>query len=269
MTDQPTCPACGDPQHDGLLCAKCTTQLRRDLEQLPALWAELPTTYLRQSATGDEHGSRSHDAPLQYDVGAATVRDSVANTISTWIRELSFGDDTNLAPNIGAWCRWLTDRTERIRGHMSAAQIVDELHYAANIIRQAVDPHSDAIYCGNCPICDKRVYAPPDADTALCRWCWIAGDQSTLPVPARQAGAWKAAEDRLVTRSQVFEALTFNGVPVPNTTFRSWIHRGQLQARRYQRNGTPLYRFGDALLLARAAALMPDQSKDTLTDRQG
>lgn len=260
------CPSCRSASPDNLLCKRCTDRLLGDLHQLAQLWPELQVTYRRQSQSGEDKTTRAHDIPMPYDHDAATVRDSVVNTIGTWIRTLSLGekDLDDLGDTVQAWCQWLSRRIERIRGHEAADEIVDQIHYCLGIVKHAIDPVSDAIYCGECTICGKRLYAMPEADKAVCRQCAWIGVDSTLPVPPPRADAWKKAEAKLLTRAQVIEALTYNGFEVKAPTFRSWVHRDRLQAQGYQRNGAPLYLLGDAMGLARALALVPDQSKETM-----
>ncbi len=72
-----TCPSCTRPTPDGLVCQSCIDRLRADLTALPGYWAELPTTIRRQAQTGDGSGGKAHEAPLPFDLTAATVRDSV------------------------------------------------------------------------------------------------------------------------------------------------------------------------------------------------
>jgi len=255
VTGPKTCPSCTRPTPDGLVCQSCIERLRADLTALPGYWAELPTTIHRQAQTGDGSGGKAHEAPLPFDLTAATVRDSVINTIGTWVRELSFGDDTNLAPTMRAWCRWLLDRTQRIRGHLAAEEIIDEIHYAVSIVRQVIDRPGDSILCATCEVCGKDIRASPDAAEAVCRWCWIGGRENSYPVPARRADAWKEAESRLVTRAQVLEALVYYQIEVKPPTFRSWIHREMLKPQGYRSNGTPLYLLGAVLKLARSTDL--------------
>ena len=280
VSDNPTCPVCTRESPDNLLCHTCTSAFEADLTPVPAatgqvtdiptLWSELATTYQRQAQTGDGNGRRADaEVPLPFSVTAATVRDSVANTISTWIRDLQQPKEPAPEPTMKAWCAWLLERVSRIRGHEAVEQIVDEIHYAASILRSAVDRPGETTYCGKCEVCGKELRANPDAEKVTCRWCWIGGDERTYPVPKKLANMWEHADEARLTRAQILEALVYNGVPVNAATFRSWIHRGPrgglgLTPVEHRHNGTPLYRLGDALALARAAALVPDQSKETL-----
>ena len=249
---EPKCPSCGSRVPDWLLCTSCTTRLLTDLSNLPIWWAELSTTYLGQAQHGgSEDGRGSGENPLPYSYNATVVRDSVINTLTTWIRELDLGDTANLGQNMRAWCRWLSDRINRIRGHAAAAELVDEIHYAVGIVRAAVDRPGESVYCGKCPVCEKEMRANPEADKATCRSCEMAGIESTLPVPSRQADAWKLAEDKMITRAQVVEAFEYYGLKVPASTFRWWIHTTRLVAKAYAPNEVPLYLLRDALELAR------------------
>ena len=254
------CPACTRRSDDGLLCTSCTDRLKEDLTLLPIYMAELSTTYLRQAHTGDGSGGKTHEEPLPYNHDAATVRDSVINTVGTWIRELSLGDDVDLAPNIRAWCRWLHDRAQRMRGHVAAEEICDEIHYAVGIVRAAIDRAAESTYCGKCDVCSKDLHASPDAPHAVCRYCYIGGRENSYPIPGRRANDWKLAADKLLTRAQVLEALIYLRLEVNAATFRSWIHRGALKPEDYQKNGAPLYRLRTVQDLANQVRVSVDRT---------
>lgn len=84
-------PGCGRPVPDqAYICPGCGARLERDLGDVPALAAELVTTWARQSRTGD-HGGHSRRAvePLPYDWAAAHDASTLANAIATWARHVA------------------------------------------------------------------------------------------------------------------------------------------------------------------------------------
>jgi hypothetical protein len=217
---------------------------------------DLRVTLTRQAQTGTGNGGRGADSALPYDWNASHVRADVGNTLSTWIRELDFGDTRDLAGNIRAWCHWLADRVERIRGHAAAEQILDEITYQVSDVRRAIDAHAETIYCGTCDICGKDLYAPREAAEAVCRWCVWAGLDARYPVESRRAGMLEQAKAKHLPRGDILRAIpSLYRLQVNAATFRTWIHRGQLRPVETTADGVPLYRVGDVVALAEQTAL--------------
>lgn len=248
-----TCPSCGADEPDNALCRRCTARLRSDLADLPALMQDLDDVLTRQTQTGTGNGKRkSSDRPLIFDQTASITREAVINTISTWVRDLDMGDAVNLGSSFQSWCRWLTERIDRIRFHVAAGEIFDELTYAVADVRRTVDVPSPRIPYGNCGICNRTVYGSRDATEVTCRYCELAGIASVLPVDRSHVGLWTKAPDQLVTRKDALEALPFYGLEVKPETFRSWVKREQLVRREDpKRPDRTLYRLGDVLDLAK------------------
>jgi hypothetical protein len=214
---------------------------------------DLDDVLTRQTQTGTGNGKRrSSDRPLIYDQTASIVRESVINTITTWIRELDMGDAKHIGSSFRSWCRWLTDRMDRIRFHVAVNEMFDELTYAVADVRRTVDTPGQRVPYGNCEVCNRILYGAKDATEITCRYCEMAGIVSVLPVDRSHVGLWSQADDQLVTRRDALEALPFYGLEVKPETFRSWVKRDQLIRREDpKRPDRTLYRLGDVLELAK------------------
>ena len=253
---EPKCPSCGSRVPDWLLCRSCTDRLERDLTALPELMRELRTTYTRQSQAGTGNGGKGAETALVFDENAATVQDEVINTIGTWIREMDLGDTQNLAPNMRAWCRWLLDRINRIRGHAAGGELVDEIADCVKRVKRAIDRPADRLYCGKCDVCQADMWARQGEDDIICQTCKNALPSvvSSYSVDVRRSAMLAAAADSLATRSEILTAVPgMYGVPINGDTFQTWVKRGRL-ADKGTRDGQKIYRLGDALDLARDVA---------------
>lgn len=271
---QMICPVCEQPESEGLLCKDCARKLVRDLTDLPELMRALDDVLTRQAQTGTGNGKRkSSSTPLPFDQSASITRESVVNTITTWVRELDLGDVkvrtpqctcrvplapcqgyvmVPVPPNFRALCGWLCQRIVRIRMHPAVVEIYDELTYMVADVRRTVDVPGPRTFYGKCEVCERDIYGRSDAAEVVCRYCEMAGVAVVYPAASRRTGLWAAAEDHLVTSRVVMTALPVYGLPTSPATFRSWLHRGMLLPKQDpKRPGAMLYRLGDALALAR------------------
>jgi hypothetical protein len=255
VTPTPACPSCGRKVPDWLLCTSCTRILEGNLKALPELMRELRTTYTRQSQAGTGNGGKGAETALVFDENAATIQDEVINAIGTWIRELSMGDD-NVASNMRAWCNWLTDRINRIRGHAAASEIADEIADCVKRVRRAIDRPADRLYCGKCDICQTGLWAKASDDVVTCQSCagMVPPVVNSVLVTARRSAMLEQATESLATRAEILTAVPgMYGVPINGDTFQSWVKRGRLISVG-TRDGQATYRLGSALDLARETA---------------
>ena len=83
---EPEC-FCGRPASRGYLCQGCATKLRRDLATIRDLWAETGVELTRQ-AKKSRGGTRSRGGafPLPVSWNAVQDRETIANTVTTWLR---------------------------------------------------------------------------------------------------------------------------------------------------------------------------------------
>lgn len=251
-----TCPSCGRPEHDGLLCKRCTEYLTRDLQSMPEWLRELDLTLSRQTGKMENLGgkaSKNSAIPAPANLDALKVYSYVRNQLQTWVRELALGDDRDLADNPRAWAHWLAKRVQRMRMHPAVDELISEIDYCHKLIRRVVDRPMDRIYVGECGICKRAIHAPADADAVVCPRCKAAGVEplpEVLVIP-RRAELLATAEGRELPAAEVLHMIAlFWQVTIPRRTFRTWVERGQLQRANDASEDLATYRVGDVLVLA-------------------
>jgi hypothetical protein len=182
-------PGCDRPVPDqAYVCPVDAGRLERDLGDVPALAAELVTTWARQARTGERGGhSRRAAEPLPYDPDASHDLDTLANTVATWARHIAeergltgadlepgpvcarckHGSCSRLAdqrartlPHAGrdpravatAAARWLLAgrHVEWLRHRPEAPEAWDELRHAIALARRAIDRDQPRWYAGQC-----------------------------------------------------------------------------------------------------------------------
>ncbi len=234
--NQQTCPSCGALTTDGLLCTRETNALMQNLKALPELLRELQTTLTRQNNSGTGNGGKGAERPLPFDNNASEVGDIVRNTLSTWVRELSMGDDKDLADNPRAWAHWLLLRIERIRGHAAAPEIADEIDHCVRSIRRAIDNRAERVYLGPCQnvvdgkpcqsdeltrdgIVSKatQLYAPANAEAYDCPKC-----KTPVNVAERRAELLGLVADQAATVGTCAKVLALFGLEVKASTIQNW-----------------------------------------------
>lgn len=246
------CPSCGRPEHDGLLCQRCTRLLSEDLHRLPEWLGELETTMSRQTSKTPTIGGKSSDTPPPANLDALNVYSYVRNQLQTWVRELDLGDGP-MADNPRAWINWLAARVQRMRMHVAVDELISEIDYCHKLIRRVVDRAVERIYVGECGTCGRAIHAAADADVAACRRCQDAGvvvpEVSVIP---RRAELLKRAEDQDLSAASLLHLIDlFWQIKIPRRTFRSWVERDQLK-RTNPGQDEATYRVGDVLALAQA-----------------
>jgi hypothetical protein len=241
-----TCPACGAETADGCLCGTCTGRLLNDLNALPGLLGDLQDAITRQVRIGDRGGKRTDATPLPVNLAAVEVMDVARSTLLAWVLTIEDGDLGGLADDPRAWCRWLVDRIERIRGHAECAMLADEIADVRHVVHRAVDLPPERRYLGVCEVCGADLYAAKGASSVVCGRCQrLTGDAPTIDVEARRSQISASMVDMLAPKSEVLGYVRWRlGIEVPDGTFRSWVSRGVLQAHAGR------YRIGDVIALA-------------------
>lgn len=251
---KPRCPRCTAEQMDWLLCGNCTSRLKAQLLALPGLLRELHITLTRQSRMGGS--GKINERPLPFDVAASEVTDVARMTLSTWVRELDFGDTTNLADNPRAWCLWMSDRMERIRGHQAAEEIADEIDHLTKIVKQAIDRPADLEFVGKCGICESDLYAKQGSVEGYCRKCKAEGVTTTYNPGEKRDEILAQLEHRWGTVTECTRILLNYGLEVSVQTIKDWRRPNKhgivkLAERGVNSEGHSLYRFGDVMDLAK------------------
>lgn len=153
-----TCPACLRPQDEGLLCASCTGSLEHELGEVAAIVDELDVTLSRQARVGSGgKGGPAHERTPAH-LGAMAVAGDLANTLTTWARDVIGEAQVRAWPVDGkppavtaAWL--LLSELPAIRKHPAAAELVDEVVDAVRQARRVIDRAANRtiIFVGPCP----------------------------------------------------------------------------------------------------------------------
>ncbi|MFY7069604.1 hypothetical protein ACOQFV_27415 [Nocardiopsis changdeensis] len=270
-----------------LVCDACTHRLAVALADVPGLLAELDVEITRQARRPRPAGhTRPTEPPLPLDLHASEARDVLVRTLGMWRRTLA--GDAQEAPGrpIGPFCRagcghpscarrraaqpvprgatvaaLLRTLIPDIRRHPEGGHLVDEITAAVDQARYHLYGADTPGYtlAGLCPDCGRPVYARPDAATAQChdRDCLGLVDTAQWRTDVR---AQLAAQ--VLPLTEVRQALTTLGHPVPLGTLKSWAHRGRLVPCWATDDGRqrPLYLVEDALAL-----LTPTTTEETHT----
>jgi hypothetical protein len=167
-----------------------------------------------------------------------------------------------------ARARWLSRQVDWIRRRPDAAQALDELLDACRLAVRIVDRRSPRWYAGPCNApqvpaagrsgasegdgqgeCGADLYAAPGASTVRCPQCAQAYD-----AVARKDFLLAAARDTLAWAELIARALAALGLPCTRAQIVGWAHRGRLATRGTDVAQRVLYRVGDVIDLADAAA---------------
>lgn len=175
------------------LCRHCTAELRRDLEAVPDLVADLLVTLSRQDHIAPGRPGRSAETPLVYNDGAARELASLHFYLSSWARCIA--DDTGLSLGgvtaaAAAYADWLLEHLNAVRRHDAAADLACEIYNVVRDARRATDlaAVSSRFLVGPCPLvadgafCDGDVLAtittsadePPTMTCLRCEYVWEA-----------------------------------------------------------------------------------------------
>lgn len=216
---RPACPRCG-AEGDWLPCNRCVGKVLADLRLVPGYAHELQVTITGQGVMGA--GGKSNERPMPYREKAVKAATYVHNQLTTWVRELSMGDDVGLANNARALSRWLADRIERIRGHAAFDEIADEIAYCCQIMRQLIDRPVDMIFCGKCEVCGGENYAQKGKAQATCRRCKSVGVETVYEPAARREWLLSQVEEQQATVAMCATLLATFGLEVKASTIQNW-----------------------------------------------
>lgn len=254
-----TCPVCEREQVDGLCCHSCTSALERDLGDVPAIVAELDVTISRQARIGSGGKGGLASERWCYNPGAAAVADDLANTLTTWARDVC--GDTSPGPLSNpshAAAALLLMHVPAIRRHPAVVELYDEITDAVKQARQAVDRPADRQYLGTClaefegVTCTQEIFARPGASEARCKVCGITHD-----VVERRTWLLGEAEDRLFTVREAAQIMgSFANVLVSESTIRSYVSTKQLTYHG-KVEGVSVIRLGDLWTVIAANAAKP------------
>lgn len=244
-------PTCDRPPHDGHLCQSCINTLRRDLEAIPDLLADIMVTISRQDRLSDSDGRGSSEKPLPLRLGPMEAKRDLADTITAWSDHVAARRDTNLTGQTTLQrADWLTLYLGEVQDDPRAGDLADEIGFAVITAQRAVDKPLQPRYVGPCDKCGADLYAHPRAKAVDCPN--VPECETSYNVDDRREWLLEQAKDQLLTATELSRALPgLLQVPLNAATIRSWAHRGKLTQHPPlpDRPKEPVYRVGDAIAL--------------------
>lgn len=262
---------CGRPTRDTLaLCEQCIWEIKQALDpdndlSIPALLDDLATTLTRQARIAQRNGSRSSERPVPFHVRAGDIADHARSVLTGWVRALANDQsDRYPADTLLAMAAWLLRHINDIATHEAAADIHSEIIDTATSIRRVIDRPADRIYAGVCaamfaeasPPCTEPLYAHPGAGVVRCIDCGTVHQ-----IDKRREDMLRRLDDRLVTAAEFARLATYliedfgRSREQTRKLVNQWHKRGLLERHSDDRNGDPLFQFGQVkLLLARDQA---------------
>ncbi|MGW5741556.1 hypothetical protein [Amycolatopsis sp. NPDC003861] len=259
---------CGRPTHD-MLCGGCLAELLGALRELVTrdgehgLIAELGITLSRQHAmaASSDATAASASQPMPFHEAASEIGWVLANTISTWAREVH-ECNPHLRPPTGSTAgavRWLIGLPGLLALHPAADELHDEITHVVARVRRVIDRPPDRIYAGPCDAlvdgerCPDHLYARPGQRRVRCGSCTTEHD-----VEERRNWMIRYAVDLRVTPTVALGwARLLLDKTIPRGTWDSWVSRGRIVAHGIDARGRPVFRFGDVRDLALAHVSKP------------
>jgi hypothetical protein len=246
----------------------CSRDLFADLIAVPWLLDHLAITLARLDRILASVGhTATAAAPLPVRWRAVQAAVTLRHTLAPWARRVAEqrGLVCDLVDDqVAGFARWLACHIVYVRQCGDAGELVDEVRYAINQVRRAIDLPPDLFYGGPCDTCGADLYCGadrqgrPTASVIRCRECHQRYD-----VADRRAWLLNEARDYLATATEIAQALpAMYGHDLSVNTVRCWIARGQLLPRAWLHGGQvhtqrqsdrdrPLCRIGDVIDLAR------------------
>lgn len=274
MTERSCVTGCGRPTRD-MLCGSCAVELLGALRELldrdgsPGLITELETTLSRQHVMSSGNGvaAPSAETPMPFHESASEVRWVLANTISTWARDLHECNPHLRAPagtTVDA-ATWMVGLPGLLALHPAADELHDEITHVVARIRRVIDLPPDRIYAGPCDAridgerCPDHLYARPGHRRVQCGSCATEHD-----VEERRNWMISYAVDLRVTATVALGwARVLLDKTIPRGTWDSWVSRGRIVPHGTDGKGHPVFRFGDVQDLALAYVSKPRHGKRT------
>ena len=245
-----TCPSCAGAIDTGTICLTCLDKLHDDLATIGDAITELNTQLARQSRTGNDGGTaRSAVRPLPYDLAASDTIELLRSVLAGWTRDVCQTHGMWPAITMRNMARRL--RWHDWRNHPAADEFADELHYALEQVTNCIDTPPQRRYLGPC--------GSVDLDGRTCngdviqRWNRMPRCRdcdATHDYDERMAWIMDLTEDQLVTATVAAGALSAWGQHITPDLVWKWASRGRLIAKGHDRNGRPVYSFGECRTLA-------------------
>jgi hypothetical protein len=260
-------PQCDKPAHDGFVCSSCVATLRRDLNAVPDLLADLDITISKQDRLSDSEKCASSERPLPLRLEPMEAKRDLGQTLATWTQHvvtrlgvLPPCDIPVVAPHVNRRGALIEQRTDRqvvalaawMVGHLGdvlidpeAGSLADEIGYAVITAQRAVDKPLQLVYAGPCDECTTDLYAHPRKAEVACRGC-----DAVYDIASRREWLLEQAEGQLLTATEMSRALPgLLQQPLTASMIRNYASRGRLTRHPALpgRPNEPVYRVGEVL----------------------
>lgn len=250
------------------VCRACSTELLRDLRDVPSLDRNLEEAATRQVRLGTPGGGPRSEEPLPWDDRARTAQQHLRVVLVGWVRVLQRGVRPLAGPacqdcahrsctyislgrspadTLPAMAVWLIRHRAVLLGHHAAPEAVDGIREAIRQGRRTIDRPADRIYAGPCNTCGADLLARPGARIVVCRPCSLEYD-----IGPRLEWMQRKVEDQLAHSVAMSGMLNQLGVIVPASTIRYFAQKKRITERGRDQNNRPLYRIGDVLEIVNA-----------------
>lgn len=277
------CQVCGARIASGSLCVDCLRVVVAELGDLAGppcpgsgphgasldLLAEVEVTIARQTRGSDRVGGQSRERPLPVHFGAVEERDRATNVVLTWWRDAGMllpgarrGPGDTEPPNLGASvtptrseaqraAQALAQRPVWIAAHPAAVELCADIAEAVERLARITDRPPERHYLGPCLSIDlDGQECPGDVHQTGARPPECDQCGATHSADDRQAWIADMVQDQLVTAAEAAGALSAWGETITSGLVRKWAERGRIVAHGRNRDGRPVYRFGDCRALA-------------------
>jgi hypothetical protein len=272
MTSTCALDTCQRPIDDtAFVCRTCTDKLTRLLENVPSITRDLDDVIRRQVRyTNGARVRTTSERVLPFNPAGSESRQVLIGTLIYWATQVAEIRGAELPerwghqpPKLGPW---LAAHTGWLRAQSAGPEAFDELTTAITQARRTTDRPPEKRYAGPCtavvpqysPVdgievgtapCAADLYAKETGDTVTCPNC-----HAEYPLADRRAWLLEQAADQLLPARELSRAVDGLGVPINRNTLDSWRRRGRLTSHGHTPDGHDLYRVGDVVTLARAAA---------------
>ena len=250
MSKSRTCAvgSCGQPMPTGdnsTACPDCWAAHDIRLGEIPSLVDELMTTLARQTSTGARSGPRSSETPLPYSTAASDAMRLLHSTLWPWVREgLETHPQVPVSDNVIGLAAALMYLGGWLAAHPNGYEAIDEIAYAVDQGRAAIDRAPDLVYAGTCDTddCGAELYTVAGRSGVLCPVCGAL----------RNVNAWRLAQlekaaDRHLTLAEMTRAISESSEEtISRKRLEGWVRRGRL-IRAGHIGAVPTYRVGDVL----------------------
>lgn len=248
-----TVPRCGNPRPEHqYVCVTCVQMLKRDLNEVPSMLAELEVTITRQDVMSKGGTmAKSADTALPFKWGASDALWVLGNVITTWARMLvehsGFRSPAD-SSQVGA-AKFLLTYVQSLAMHPEAGQAVDEIESAVKNAMRSVDhPVDPRAFLGKCGDvdgakgCRGRVYALPKEEFGTCERCGEHHHAQT-----RRSLMLRKMANHKLTASEIATMLAGVGVEISVKQIQDAGRNGCIIATGSDAHGKRSYRVADVL----------------------